>query len=75
MDPTSIFATADLTASVVAPASNFVVALNALVAAVPENIAGMSFESSLMHNIKSTSIATWALMYSRSVITVFGQKA
>ncbi len=27
------------------------------------------------HNIRSTSIATWACMYSRTVITVFGQKA
>ncbi len=26
------------------------------------------------HNIRSTSIATWARMYSRTVITVFGQK-
>ena len=29
----------------------------------------------LLHNISSTSIATWARMYSRTVITVFGQKA
>ncbi len=29
----------------------------------------------MLHNISSTSIATWARMYSRAVIMVFGQKA
>ena len=27
------------------------------------------------HNIRSTSIATWARMFSRTIITVFGNKA